>query len=133
MLIPELKGQVKSVLLTSLALSVICAAVFALLSLIFRFSLLPCVLGVILGFAAAAVGFFVLALNVQRSVEKSSKGAQLSMGLGYILRLAIAGGVIFLAIKLPGLFNLWATAIPLVFPRLAIFIINFTKKGGDKA
>lgn len=133
MLEPQLKKQVCKVSGICLILSVICAAVFFGLSLVFDYSLKSAFLGVALGTVTAILSFFVLAVNVSRAVEKSSKSAGASMGFGYLFRLAIAGAAVYAAIKLPNIFNVWATAIPLVFPRLAIYIINFTKKGGDNA
>lgn len=133
MLNSQMKKQVKAVICTVLILSAVFAVILGALSFVLDFSVKAALLGTALGAAAACASFFILALNVQHSVERSAKGAQLSMGFGYLFRLAIAGLVIILAIKLPMVFNVWTTAIPLVFPRLAIFIINFTQKGGDNA
>ena len=51
----------------------------------------------------------------------------------YFIRILIVAATLILAIKLPEYFNYIATAIPFVFPRIVIMVLNLKKKGEDKA
>lgn len=132
MLDTQLKGQVRSVIRVTLILSAVLGIILCITGFIFKFSVIKALLGVCLGTFGAAASFFILALNVQYSVEQSERVAQISMGTGYIVRLVVVAVVVILAIKLPSVFNVWATIIPFIFPHFSIFILNFAKKGGDK-
>lgn len=132
MLDTQLKSQVSSVLRVTLILSAVLGIILCITGFIFEFSVIKALLGVCLGTLGAAVSFFILALNIQYSVEQSERVAQISMGTGYIVRLVVVAVVVILAIKLPAVFNVWATIIPFVFPHFSIFILTLAKKGGDK-
>ena len=88
--------------------------------------------GTAAGCAAAALNLLFMAVGIERAVEKGEKRAQASMASGYMLRLAALAVYVFAVIKLPSVFNLWAAVLPLVFPRIAIAIINIKKVGDGK-
>ncbi len=83
-------------------------------------------LGTLLGCAAAVINFALMGIILEKCVARG-KGAQGLMGMGYILRLAIIAAVIIWAIKADYL-NWVCAAIPLLFPRIAIYIINFIRR-----
>lgn len=81
--------------------------------------------------AVASVGnFFLMGLAVQKAVEKDEKSAKAHMRVSQVYRtLALAAvvavGVIF--------FNVWATVIPVFFPRIAIaFRPLFNKRSNSE-
>ncbi len=82
--------------------------------------------GSLLGSICAIVNFLLLALTVYTSVSKG-KAASGYMGISYLLRLAFIGAVIVFAIKHP-MINYVAAAIPLVFPRVTIMVVQFILK-----
>lgn len=133
---PEMKKQLREIIGLVLALGVLQAVVCALIAGGFGGLFLRCLAGTAAGCLIAALSMVLLALSIEKAVDKGEKGAQSSMGLSYILRLAVIAVYLFAVIKLPGIFNIWAAAVPLVFPRLAVMAINFknSKKqgGGDK-
>lgn len=133
---PEMKKQLKEIGQMVLALGVLQLGVFAVLSRAINLYFLRCLAGTAAGCAVAMLSVVMLAIGIERAVEKSEKAAQSAMSSGYILRLAVVAVYVFAAIKLPGIFNIWAAVIPLVFPRLAIMIINLKNsksqsQGGD--
>ena len=131
-----MKKQLKELVTMILALGVLQLGVFAVLSRFFSFFFLRCLAGTAAGCAVSALSMVLLALGIERAVDKDGKKAQASMGGGYMLRLAVVAVYVFAVIKLPGIFNIWAALVPLVFPRLAVMAINLknNKKqgGGDK-
>ena len=78
-----------------------------------------------LGGAVAILNFFLLAVTVEKSLSKGSKGAQGFMGVSYLLRMALIAAVLIFAIKSEHL-NYIAVAIPLIFPQIIIKIL-YTK------
>lgn len=128
MLSPDLKKQVKSVCLCVLALGALEFAASFALSLFFEVSLLRALAGDALGCFTAILSFYLLAVSVEKSVQKSSKNAQAFMSLTYMGRLALTAAAVMTAILLPKVFNLWTTVIPLVFPRLAIMLTKTRTK-----
>ncbi len=133
---PEMKKQLKEIIGFILAFGVLEVGVCAVLSGTLSFSFLRCLAGAAAGCAVGALSMVMLAFSIEKSVAKGEKGAQASMGGGYMLRLAVIAVYVFAVIKLPGIFNIWAALIPLLFPRLAVMAINLknNKKqgGGDK-
>lgn len=114
----------------------ICATVFALgvaeciiFSLCFGFKY-DIALGALYGCAFAAANFFFLAYCVEKSVKKG-KAAQSFIGATYTLRLLFTGVMVVLAAKASFL-NIWSAVLPLVFPRIAIFLNTFLGRGERK-
>ncbi len=114
---PAVKKETGYIALWVVLLSVIMEAVFLVLRK-WDFSVL---LGNLGGAAAAAGSFFLLAVTVSRAVssgkpEEAARRVKASAGL----RLIGAGGLCALLI---GVFhtNVYATVIPLLFPRIGLF------------
>ncbi len=90
-------------------------------------------LGNLLSGIMGVVNFLLLGLTVQKAVnsgdEKYAKNLmKMSQGLRLLMMaVVVALGAIF------DIFNLWATIIPVFFPRIAMIIrqILLNKKGGD--
>ncbi len=114
----------------------ICATVFALGAaecVIFSLCMglkSDILLGALYGCSFAAANFFFLAYCVKKSVKKG-KSAQSFIGATYSLRLLLTGVMVVLAAKVDFL-NLWAAVLPLIFPRLAIFLNTFFKRSEKK-
>ncbi len=78
-------------------------------------------LGNILGFAASVGNFFLMGLTVQSAVNKEPDEAKKLVKLSQSLRLFGLLVVALIAYFIP-IFNIIAFAIPLIFPRIAIFL-----------
>ena len=87
--------------------------------------------GNLLGGSAAVGNFFLMGLTVQKSVEKDEKEAKQAMRASQGLRILMLLVVALLGATLP-CFSLWATIIPLFFPRFAVMLRPLFKLGGDK-
>lgn len=99
----------------TLILSVLMQAVFLVIG---KWS--PDILfGNLLGFAAAVGNFFAMGMTVQAAVTKEEKEAKDLMRLSQTLRMMGLVIVGVLAACVP-FFNIVATLIPLLFPRIAI-------------
>lgn len=87
-------------------------------------------LGNVLSLIVGVGNFFLLGLTIQKAVKKEEKEAKQFMKLSQMGRMFIIFIVCILGAVL-SCFNIFATLIPLIFPRIAIMIRMFTvKKGG---
>ena len=77
-------------------------------------------LGSLLGSLTAIGNFLMMGLMVQKAVTQTKKQAKNSVQLSQGLRLIAQGLILVLAACLPNVFNIWATAIPLLVPRIAV-------------
>ena len=77
--------------------------------------------GSLLGGATAVGNFLLLCLMVQRAVTQTEKQAKNTVKLSQGLRLMMQGLILVLAASL-SVFNIWAAAIPLLIPRIAVSI-----------
>ena len=102
------------------ALSVLMQAVF----LIIRKWDYTVLLGNLLGGVTAVGNTLLLGLMVQKAVKQDEKAAKKTVQLSQSGRLMAQGLLLVLAAVLP-FFNLWAAAIPLLFPRMAIVARRF--------
>ena len=75
--------------------------------------------GSLLGGATAVGNFLLLCLMVQRAVTQTEKQAKNTVKLSQGLRLMMQGLILVLAATV-SVFNIWAAAIPLLIPRIAI-------------
>lgn len=89
---------------------------------------LPSVLGTLLGFCTAIFNFALMGIILEQCVEKQS-GASYLAGFGYIFRLAVIAAAVIWAMKVWYL-NYVCVVIPLIFPQLAIFVLNIIRKKG---
>ncbi len=133
MLSPETKKQIGNISSIVLIFGLVQAVVFAVLSRVTSVTLLQGLAGTVAGCLMAVFNLLLLGISVEKSLKKGEKNAQAYMSITYIGRLLITAALLIAVIKLPGIFNLWAAVIPLVFPRIAILIINLKSKnkGGD--
>lgn len=92
---------------------------------------LAAVLGTLLGCVVAVFNFALMGLILEQCIAKQS-GASYLAGFGYIFRLAIIAAAVVWAMKVSYL-NYVCVVIPLIFPQLAIFIINIIRKKERKA
>ncbi len=76
--------------------------------------------GSLLGSVTAIGNFLLVGLMVQKAVTQDPKKARSTVKLSQSGRLLMQGAVLVLAAVLPGVFNIWATAIPLLIPRIAV-------------
>ena len=81
---------------------------------------LSVLLGGLLGGVTAVVNFLLMCRMVQKAVLQDPKQAKNTVKLSQGLRLIMQGLILVVAACLPTVFNLWATAIPLLVPRIAI-------------
>ena len=91
-------------------------------------------LGNLLSALVSILNFFLLGVTVQRALETQDvKAAKNRMKLSQGLRLIMLGVVAVLGATL-SCFNLWATLIPLIFPRASLIIRGFLikKEGGGQ-
>ncbi len=79
-------------------------------------------LGNLISAIIGIVNFLLLGITVQKALAtKDPKQAASKMRISQIARLLLMAGVAALGAALP-CFNLWATLIPLLFPRLSLII-----------
>ncbi len=82
----------------------------------------PVLWGSLLGSATAIVNFLMVGLMVQKAVTQTQKQAKNTVRLSQGGRLMFQGGILVLAGALPGVFNLWTAAIPLLVPRVVVSV-----------
>lgn len=83
--------------------------------------------GGLLGAFAAILNFFLMGLTVQRAVVKEEKDAKNLMRTSQSLRLIMLLAFCAVSAAVP-VFNLMATLIPLLFPRLGVLLRGFMLK-----
>lgn len=83
---------------------------------------LSVLLGSLLGSATAIGNTLLVGLMVQKAVTQAEKQAKNTIRFSQGGRLLMQGAVLVLAAVLPGVFNIWAAAIPLLVPRIAVSI-----------
>lgn len=88
---------------------------------------LSVLLGGLLGGATAIGNFLLMCRMVQKAVTQTEKQAKNTVKLSQGLRLMMQGLILVLAACLPSVFNIWATAIPLLVPRIGISIRELRK------
>ena len=92
------------------------------------------VFGGLLGATVCILNFYYLAYCVSKAMDKTDgKEAKNYVSVSYFIRIIIVAATLIVAIKLPGYFNYIAAAIPFVFPRIIITVLNIFKKGGNDA
>ena len=82
---------------------------------------LSVLLGSLLGGVTAVGNFLLMCLMVQKAVTQTEKQAKNTVKLSQSLRLMMQGLMLVLAAVIPVL-NIWAAAIPLLIPRIAISV-----------
>ena len=150
---PAVKEETKKIAIGVMVLSALMVAVFLILRK-FDYTVL---LGALLGSGAAIGNFFLMALSVQKVASEMSplpveeekteaegeeegdkplspeaKNARKKMQLSYTLRMLMLAGIAVLAVLLP-CFHSVAALLPLLFPRIVIFIIGLIQKNQREA
>jgi len=121
-----LSKEITKEVLRMLLCILVMIAVMVSLFVAFGYFDLTVVLGALLGGTVAFLNFFFLAVSVEKAVKKEQNPKMVAAS-SYSLRMLFIGVMIVLAIKSP-YFNYIAMVIPLIFPRIAIMIINLLKK-----
>ena len=83
--------------------------------------------GNLLGYVAAVGNFLLLGLTVQRAIGKEEKEIKRLVAFSQYGRLLILLLVALIA-NFVSIFNLVATVIPFIFPRIAVMIRPYVKK-----
>lgn len=89
------------------------------------------VFGTLLGCAMAVFNFTMMGIVLEKSMSRKRRASGIA-GIGYILRLIIIAAVIIWAIKVSYL-NYVCVVIPLLFPQIAVYIINFIRRKERKS
>ena len=95
-----------------------------------RFSL-PVVFGALLGGLTAVGNFFLMGLTVQKAVDKPPEDRARLVRVSQSLRLLAVGAIAALAIAVFK-FDIWATLIPLFFPRIIVTVRGLMLKDNER-
>ena len=143
---PAVKQETKKIAIGVCLLSMLMVGVYLIIG---RFSM-AVLLGALLGTVFAVGNFFMMAMSVQRAVDRmdgvqlppkteeeeaaeaenpklakelTPEGKQIkgSIQRSYLLRMLLLGGMAVLAIEVPA-FDAVAALLPLLFPRIVIFL-----------
>ncbi|MBQ8449027.1 MAG: ATP synthase subunit I [Clostridia bacterium] len=124
----EIKNKIDRVVLQETAYiavwTLILSAVMQAVFLIIGMWDYTVILGNLLGAAANMLNFFLMALTVQKALEKEEKEAKQTMKLSHSLRMLMLFVAAVLGIVLP-CFNTFASVIPFFFTRIAIMFRQF--------
>ena len=123
---PVVKRETLRISLGTLVLSIVMQLVFIIIK---RWDM-TVVFGNLLGAFAAVLNFFLMCLTVQRCVKLEPDKAALKIRASQTGRLFMMAAFLGMAALLPKVFNVFAAAIPLVFPTLTIaaYKLFFAKK-----
>ena len=122
---PVVYKETANIALWTLILSAIMQAVFLVIGK-WDYTVL---LGNVLGAVTSVLNFFIMALGVQMAVGKEGKEASQTLKLSQSMRFIALFVVVAIGAVLD-CFHIIAVVIPLLFPRIAIFIRLLLKKGG---
>ena len=150
---PVVIRETKKIAAAVLIMTVLMIAVFLMIGQ-FDYTVL---LGALLGSAAAIGYFFLMALSVQKTADDmpslppreeiengeeaqdsdpplsdEAKRAGNRMRLSYLLRMLLMGAIALAGVLLP-VFNTYAVLIPLLFLRIAIYLIGFLERNQKEA
>ena len=115
---PVVKRETLRISLGTLVLSVVMQLVFVIIK---RWDM-TVVFGNLLGAFAAVLNFFLMCLTVQHCVKLEPDKAALKIRASQTGRLFMMAAFLGIAALLPKVFNIFATAIPLIFPTLTIAV-----------
>lgn len=85
-------------------------------------------LGGILGALTAILNFFLMALSVVKAVGKEQKEASGTMKVSHSMRMLMLVVICAVAALLPGVFNLIAVIVPLLFPSIGARLHGYMMK-----
>lgn len=114
---PVVIKETKYIAYFVLILSLVMQAIF----LILRKWDITVLLGNLLSYVAVVLNFLMMGITVQNAVTKDEKDARQALRASQSLRTFFLFAVAALGALLP-VFNIWATLVPLFFPRIAIML-----------
>lgn len=117
---PVVAKETLNIAIWSVILSAVMQAVFLIIG---KWDL-TVLFGNILGTATSVLNFFIMALGVQIALEKEEREARQTLRLSQSMRFIFLFAVVAIGAAL-SVFNVIAVAIPLLFPRVAIFMRMF--------
>ena len=126
---PAVKRETTYIAAVTLLLSALMQIVFAVIG---QWNL-AVLFGNLLGGVTAVGNFFLMGLTVQKAVAEEEKKAARRVRASQSYRLILQGVALVLAAVLD-CFNLWAAALPLLFPRVGVQLrplFNKQTDGGD--
>ena len=121
---PTVKKETKYIALMVVILTVLMEAVF----LVLRRWDMTVLWGGLLGACVAILNFFLMGFTVQKAVEKEEKDAKQLMKVSQSGRMMMQLAFAAIAAALPGAFNLIATLLPLLFPRIGVMLRSVVLK-----
>lgn len=111
---PTIKRDTKYIALVVVILTALMESVFLIIG---KWDI-TVLLGGLLGAGTAILNFFMMGMSVQKAVEKDKKDASGVMKASHSLRMVMLVVICAVAALLPGVFNLIATMVPLLFPSI---------------
>jgi len=126
---PAVLRETRYIALFVLALSAVMQCVFLVIGKWDKTVLL----GNLLIGSAVILNFFLMGLFVQKAVTLEPKEAKKTVQLSMMLRNVMMFAFLAVAVLLPKVFNLWASVIPVAFPRIAIFCAPLFGKRKDSS
>ena len=114
---PVVIKETKYIAYFVLILSLVMQAIF----LILKKWDITVLLGNLLSYVAVVLNFLMMGITVQNAVTKDEKDARQALRASQSLRTFFLFAVAALGALLP-VFNIWATLVPLFFPRIAIML-----------
>lgn len=84
--------------------------------------------GGLLGAATAILNFFLMAMSVVKAVGKEEKEASGAMKVSHSMRMLMLVVICAVAALLPGVFNLVAVIVPLLFPSVGARLHGYLMK-----
>ena len=94
---------------------------------------IPSILGTLLGCFIAMINFSLMGVVLEKCLS-TGRAASSIAGFGYIFRLCIIAAAVIWAMKVSYL-NYVCVIVPLLFPQIAIFLINLKRRkesGGNE-
>lgn len=127
---PAVVRETKYIALFVIALSAVMQCVFLILG---KWDMTVLLGNLFIG-SAVILNFFLMGLFVQKAVMQEQKEAKKTVTLSLTLRNVMMFAFLAVAVLLPSVFNLWASVIPVTFPRIAVFCAPlFGKKTKDSS
>lgn len=111
---PTIRRDTKYIALVVAILTALMESVFLILG---RWDI-TVLFGGLLGGVTAILNFFMMGMSVQKAVAKGQKDASATMKASHSLRMVMLLAICAVAALLPGVFNLVATMVPLLFPSI---------------
>ena len=120
------RKEIKRIAIGTGILDVLMIGAFGLLGLlgIMDFQLVPILLAAAIGSLLAILSFTLLCLTVQQAVEiEDRKKMQAKFQLSYNIRMVVQAGWVVICFFVPWL-NIFAGALPVIFPKVTILYLN---------